>query len=98
MTTRRTRQAVGGTRTSGLTRIIGLLALAVADTVLLPAAGIAAGVYMFVDVLYALVLNRRASGNGLVMSGLKGIFVWVLDLHRWVFLGHEFPGLLPSRA
>lgn len=93
-----TRQAIGGQRTSGLWRLVGLFALAVADTVLIPVAVGAAIVYMVVDVLYSVVLNKRPSGNGLIMSTLKGIFMWVLDLHRWVLIGSDWPGFIPSQA
>lgn len=98
MPTQRTRQAIGGTRTSGLARLVGLFVLLAIDAVLLPIAVGAAAVYMVVDVAFSLVLDRRASGNGLIMGMLKGIFMWAIDLHKWVLVGREFPGFIPSRA
>ena len=97
MTTQRARQAVGGTRVSAVSRLIGLFVMAAVDTVLLPIAFTLALIYMAVDVLKSLVLDKRASGNGIVMGALKGVFMWVIAIHKWILFGRDFPGFIPSR-
>ena len=97
MTTRRARSAVGGTRVSAFWRLVGLFVMLAVDTVLLPIAFTAALIYMAVDVLFSIVLDRRASGNGLIMGALKGLFTWVVAIHKWILFGRDFPGFIPTR-
>lgn len=97
MTTNRARSAVGGTRVSAFWRVVGLFVMLAVDTVLLPVAVAAALIYMAIDVIMSLVLDKRASGNGLIMGALKGIFTWVIAIHKWILFGREFPGFIPTR-
>ena len=98
MTTQRARSAVGGTRVSAFWRLVGVFVMLTLDTILLPIAVTAAVIYMAVDLVFSFVLDKRASGNGLIMGALKGIFMWLISLHRWILFGTEFPGFIPSRA
>lgn len=98
MTTQRARQAVGGTRVSAFWRLVGLFVMLAVDTVLLPIAVAAALIYMAVDVVKSIALDKQASGNGMLMGALKGIFMWVLAIHKWILFGRAFPGFIPSRA
>lgn len=99
MTGRRTRQMLGGTRTSSLHRFIWLIVLALASPVLVPVALGAGLLYMVVDVLKGVVMDSNASGNGLIMGTLKGIPMWFLDHVMWTLFGdRDFPGFIPSRA
>ena len=97
MTTQRARSAVGGTRVSAVWRLVGLFVMLTVDTVLLPIAFTAALIYMVIDVVKSLVLDKRASGNGLIMGALKGVFMWVISIHKWILFGRDFPGFMPSR-
>lgn len=96
MAWQRTRQFVGSERSNGIHRLFWLIVLAFADAVLIPVAAGAGLLFMAIDIAKRLLMDQGASGNGVIMSGLKGIFMWVIDLHKYVLIGRDFPGLIPS--
>lgn len=92
------RQTLGSQRTSGINRVIGLVALVVTAPVLIPVVAIAGLIYMALDVLKRIVMDSGASGNGVIMGGLEGIFMWYLKVIKWAVVGREWPGFVPRRA
>lgn len=93
-----TARYVGQNRSSAFWRVVGLFVIAISAPVIVTVALGAGLLYMLVDVLTRGVTNRGASGNGMIMGGLKGIFMWFMEMLKWIFTGREFPGFVPSRA
>ena len=95
MPVQRTKQAVGGTRVDSVTRVLWLVLLAVASPVLLPVVIGAGLLYMVVDVLYGLALDKRR-GDGMLMSFLAGLPRWYLAHIKWALLGdRDRPSIIP---
>lgn len=86
----------GGNRTSALYRVLGLIAYAALSPVMGALILIGGGVYFLVDIVWSLLTDKRFGDSNLLMRWSKALFMWPIQLLKWIATGRAFPGFLPT--